>query len=162
MSLTDIKSPTWRCRKKRRRGAGSLDWSCHGEETVWHFLLLSQFWNPVGDSGSCVAARSLWLWDNLWELRECKNWIYSCRWRRSSGRQGRVSRAQASGGYKAFFDYIIRLPSSEQPDLVKVLWIGFVTVHPERVPLIEWTSPQVTGVATLLWVSSVLDSSFII
>lgn len=83
MSLTDIKSPSWRCRKKGRRGAESLDWSCHGEETVWHFLLLSQFWNPVGDSGSCVAARSLWLWDNLWELRECKNWIYSCRWRRS-------------------------------------------------------------------------------
>lgn len=84
--------------------------------------------NPVGDGGSCAAARSLWLWDNRWEFRKCKNWIYSCRWRRSWGRQGRVSRAQASGEYKAFFDYVIRLPSTEQPDLVKVLWIGFVTV----------------------------------
>lgn len=32
-----------------------------------------------------------------------------------------MSRAQVSGEYKAFFDYIIRLPSTEQPDLVKVL-----------------------------------------
>lgn len=83
MSLADIKSPMSRCRKERRRGADSLDWPCHREENAWHFLLLSQFWAPVGDGRSCVASHSLWLWDNLRELRECKNWIYSCRWRRS-------------------------------------------------------------------------------
>lgn len=35
------------------------------------------------DGRSCTAAYSLWLWDNLWELRKCKNLIYSSRLRRS-------------------------------------------------------------------------------
>lgn len=53
MSLTDIKSPTWRCRKKQIRGVASLDWWCHGEADVWYFLLLPHFWNPLGDDRSC-------------------------------------------------------------------------------------------------------------
>lgn len=128
MSLTDIKSPTWRCRKKRRRGADSLDWWCHGEKDVWHFLLLPLFRNPVGHGRSGAAACSLWLWDNLWELRKCKNLIYSCRWRRSWG--GTRQSVKSSGLWwvqSIFFDCVFRLPSTEQPDLVKVFWIVFVT-----------------------------------
>lgn len=111
--------------------------------------------NLAGDGRSRAAACALWLWDNLRELRKCKNLIYSCMEEKvvRETKQECQELGSLVSTKHFFFDCVIRLSSTEQPDLVKVLWIGFVAVRnlSERFRWNgqKWNWPQVS-----LWLQS--------
>lgn len=109
--------------------------------------------NLAGDGRSRAAACSLWLWDNLRELRKCKNLIYSCMEEKvvRETRQECQELGSLVSTRHFFFYCVIRLSSTEQPDLVKVLWIGFVRNLSER---FRWNGRKRNWPQVSLWLQS--------